>query len=483
MVQVHSIEQLKKYLITSQLVRLEQWRIVEDEVMQCADVAAALKVMERQQMLTHLQTQRIQKGNTDGLVLGRYKLLYRNASGSFARVYRGATLDDRQVVAIKLLRERWAADPEAVAGFHREARICQRFRHPNIVPILDVGSEGNFHFFTMEFIEGGNLRDFVRIRKTLSPGEASRCVYEICAGLEYALGMGVTHRDLKLTNVLMSSTGIARLVDFGLAGADSPSRVGTSDDVHRALEYASLERGTSAPPNDPRSDLFFAGSIMYELLSGESAWPRTRDREERKQLSRYTNTPPVASIRPNLPVCVTSIVDKMMKISPSDRYQSATEVMADLKAAMIELGEWTDNDEQQVSMDVGPPEPFRLLIVDSVKKRIRALQEYFERHEFKTSFVTNPMVAMERLKGDAPPDGILLLADNFTDDILTSFPQLQAYGRAKKVPCLGVFPREERERVESAIRSTRYGTAVFQPATLREIRQHFEEVGAITRMT
>lgn len=482
MVQVNSIDELKRLLITTQLVRLEQWKQVEKQIANGEGVADVLKLMERQQVLTSLQTQRIQKGDTEGLVLGNYKLLYRNASGSFARVYRAATLDDNRVVAVKLLRERWAADPEAVAGFHREARICQKFHHPNIVPILDVGSDRGFHYFTMDFVEGGNLRDFMRIRQTLSPGEAAKCMYDVCAGLEYALTHhGVTHRDLKATNVLMDTNGVAKLVDFGLAGADSPSQVGTSDDVHRALEYASLERGTNAPNNDPRSDLFFAGAIMYELLSGESAWPRTRDREERKQLSRYTNTPRLSTIRANLPDCVTSIVDKLMEVGPSDRYQSATEAMVDLKAALVQLGEWQGGEDADTQVNEIPARPFQLLVVDSVKKRITALREYFTRHEMKIEFVAHPDVALSRLKSTDPPDGILVLADNFTEETISCYPQIQAYARSCKVHALAVFPQEERERVGKAIRATKFGATAFQPATLREIRNHFEEAGAVTR--
>ncbi|MEZ6123508.1 MAG: serine/threonine-protein kinase [Planctomycetaceae bacterium] len=474
MVKLKSSNELKSFLITSRLIRADQWTEIQPGLDSSAGVAEILDLMERRQILTSLQTGRILKGDTEGLVLGRYKLMYRNASGSFARVYRAEAIDDHSTVAVKLLRDRWAVDPDAVAGFHREARICQRFRHPNIVPIYDVGSQDNFHYFTMEFIEGGNLRDFMKVRKTLSPAEAARCTYEICSGLEYALKMGATHRDLKLTNVLMSSTGVAKLVDFGLAGAENPHQVGTSDDVHRALEYASLERGTNAPDNDPRSDLFFTGAIMYELLTGEPAWERTRDREERKQLSRYTNTPPAESIRPNLPGCVTRIVGKLMQISPNDRYQSATEVIADLKEALIELGEWTADDEP-VTIETAESVPTRLLIVDSIRKRIASLTEYFTKHGFEVSFVAHPEVAIERLKGNTPPDGILFLADNFTEEILAGYPQVQAYGRSKKVPCLAVFPREDRERVNAAIRGTKFGATAFQPATLRDIRTHFQE--------
>lgn len=473
-------EQLKRFLITSRLIRPEQWDEIEVELHGGQDAKEILQLMERRQILTTLQTKRIVKGDTDGLVLGRYKLMYRNASGSFARVYRAETVDGSETVAVKLLRDRHAAVPESVASFHREARIIQKFNHPNIVPIFDVGSEGRFHYFTMEFVEGGNLRDFMRIRKFLAPAEAAKCMYELCSGLEYALSMGATHRDLKLTNVLMSSDGVAKLVDFGLAGAESPTQAGTSDEVHRALEYASLERGTNAPDNDPRSDIFFAGAIMYELLSGQPSWARTRDREERKELARYTSTPPIESIRPDLPECVTRIVGRMMQVHPSDRYQTAGEVTADLKSALIELGEWTE-EESDVSIDLGDDSPFHLMVVDSVKKRVKALTEYFTKHEFESTFIASPAAALEALKSDSPPDGLLILADNSTERVIEDYPQFQAYARAKKVPCLAVFPAEAKEAVESKIRGTRFGAITFQPATLREIRTHFDEIGCITR--
>jgi len=480
MVELKTPEKLKRFLITSRLIRPDQWDDISHQLVNGEGVPEILQLMERRQILTTLQTQRIKKGDVEGLVLGRYKLLYRNASGSFARVYRAETIDGSETVAVKLLRDRHAADPDAVASFHREARIIQRFQHPNIVPIFDVGSEGRFHFFTMEFVEGGNLRDFMRIRKSLSPEEAAKCMFELCSGLQYALSMGATHRDLKLTNVLMSSDGVAKLVDFGLAGAESPTQAGTSDDVHRALEYASLERGTNAPNNDPRSDIFFAGAIMYELLSGEGAWERTRDRDERKDLSRYTNTKPLEQLCPDIPASLVRVVGQMMQVNPSDRYQSHGEVLADLKAAMIEMGEWTGPDSA-IEVDMGKPQTFRLLIVDSVRKRIKALKEYFGKYEFETAFIASPDAALETLKGHDSPDGILLLADNHTDKILDAYSQFQAYGRSKKVPCLAVFPSEMKETVEKKLRGTKFGATAFQPATLREIRTHFDDIGGITR--
>jgi serine/threonine protein kinase len=482
MAQIKSKNDLKRFLITSQLVRPNDWNRIEAQTQNGVDVSTMLDLFEQQRLLTSLQTSRIRKGETEGLVLGDYKLMYRNASGSFARVYRAEKLDGSETVAIKLLRDRWAADPDAVAGFHREARICQRFKHPNIVPIYDIGSDGRFHFFTMEFVEGGNLRDFLKIRKSVTPAEAAKCVYEICDGLDYALSMGATHRDLKLTNVLMSSSGVVKLVDFGLAGADSPSHAGTSDDVHRALEYASLERGTNAPNNDPRSDIFFAGAIFYELLSGQSPWARTRDREERKQLSRYTSIQPLIAIRPDLPAGLVDIVNRMMEVNPHHRFQSAAEVKKALRTALQELGhEIGDPDADEPTTDLDIDKPFNLLVADSVKKRCKALQQYFNRHNFSLSFVTRPASAIERLKGPNPPDGVLFLADTDRELVLEQFPQAQAYGRSLKIPCLAVFAADDEEVVRRTVNSTRFGATMFQPATLRDIRMHFQEVGEQAR--
>ncbi len=472
---------LRTFLLTSRLLNLQELSRVQTELDTASDVAGVLQLLERRQLLTSLQTSRILKGETEGLVLGRYKLLYRNASGSFARVFRAANVETGQMVALKLLRERWADDPRAVAGFEREARICQKFQHPNVVPIFEIATEGRFHYITMEFVEGGNLRDFLKIRKSLNPFEATRCMLHICLGLEYALTQGATHRDLKLTNVLMSSSGVAKLVDFGLAGAESSTQAGASEDIQRALEYASLERGTNAPRNDPRSDLFFAGAIYFELLSGEGPWERTRDREERLSLSRYTNTRSLTSINAEIPPQVVRVCERLMQVSPSARYQTATEAVRDLRAVLVSLGdaqETSHGNQPPLKIEVKPD--FRLLVVDSQKKRCQVVKEYFEKHGFQVTFMASAENAFQKLKS-SPPDGILFLADTMPDEVLEVFPQVQAWARSQKVPCLAVFATAEAEAVRKKIASTRYGATMFQPATLRDIRTHFEDIGAVTK--
>ena len=139
-----------------------------------ADGDELLQVLERRNLLTPYQLGQLRRNETDTLVLGEYKLLYRNASGSFARVFRAASIDDGKIVAIKLLRQRFAEDARVVSLFRREGELCKRLSHKNIVPVYDVANEGLQHYITMEFVEGGNFRDFIKIRNRFAEPEATR---------------------------------------------------------------------------------------------------------------------------------------------------------------------------------------------------------------------------------------------------------------------------------------------------------------------
>src|SRR5262245_1918217 len=179
-----------------------------------------LRVLERKGLLTSLQSQKLLKGDTDGYFLGGYRLLYKIASGSFGRVYRGDDPRTGVVVAIKVLRRKWSEDKHSVELFEREGKVGMTLHHPNLVEILAVSRDPitQQYYLVMEFVEGGNLREILTIRKKLEPAEALKIIDDAAAGLAYAYSRGITHRDMKLTNVLISSTGTAKVVDFGLAG-------------------------------------------------------------------------------------------------------------------------------------------------------------------------------------------------------------------------------------------------------------------------
>ena len=263
----------------------------------------------------------------------------------------------------------------------------------------------------MEFVEGGNLRDFIKIRKQLEPVEAMKYGLDIARGLEYALTQGITHRDMKTTNVLMSSQGVAKLIDFGLAADDSFFNRPGSPDLAQALEYSTLERNTNAPSNDPRSDLFFVGTILYELISGQPPYPRTRDREERKQFSRYRDIRPLAGVMPTLDWHVASLVDRLVQINPGQRFQSPTELASDLETVLKHLGHKPAETGRQPSKESETP---TILCVESRPKRQDVLREYFSKHGYRLLLMGDIDRALNRLKNN-PPDGLILFGDIIGD--------------------------------------------------------------------
>lgn len=436
-----------------------------------------LKLLESRSLLTSYQTSMLAKGESDGLVLGGNKLLYRNASGSFARVFRAESIDTGEMVGLKLLRQRWAKDKDSVQQFHREAQVCKRLQHKNIVPIYEIGQQGDYHFFTMEFVEGGNLRDFITIRQKLSAAEALRCVLDMAEGLEYALRMGLTHRDLKLTNVLMSTTGVAKLVDFGLAGEGSGSGAQSGDGVPRALEYATLEKGTGAPNNDPRSDLFFLGTIFYELLTGVPPYPRTRSREERKQLSRYSHVRAIRDVDPGLAASLGEVVSRMMQLNPNERYQTPTEVVADLRRLTVQVGangvsggsSVNDSQPAMATPNDTPGLP-TVMCIESRPKHQEVLREYLSKHGFRVLVLSDVQRGINRMEGANPPDCVLMMGESVGSATVAAYQRMLAATENGPMAGLVVLSKKQ-DAMKSECRQTNTARVIVQPVTLRELRR------------
>lgn len=439
------------------------------------DANELLKCLENKGLLTSFQVSRIEKGEIDGLVLGHYKLMYRNASGSFARVYRACDLRTGKMIGLKVLRQRWTEDPKAVNEFRREADLGKTLKHENIVPIYEVGESGGQHYFAMEFVEGGNLRDFINIRKKLNPTEATKCILEMAEGLNYAYSSKkATHRDLKMTNVLMSSQGVAKLVDFGLAGIAVDDR-SDGESSQRALEYATLEKNTGAPRDDPRSDLYFLGAIYYELLTGVPPLPRTRDRFERGQFSRYLQVRPIRALEPGLPRSVALIVDRLMQLNPTMRYQSPAEVIRDLKGASLELGQLPSTSATNDGPVAEPPRPtapanlFTVMCIEDRHKQQDILREYFSKHGFRVLVLSDLERGLNRLRS-SPPDCMVIMGDALGDRALEGFQQAQELQRNSDVGLVLVLS-EQQSAWKSRLAENNHCKVLVQPVTLRELRK------------
>src|SRR5262245_13899882 len=158
----------------------------------------------------------------------------------------------------------------------------------------------------------------------------------VVAGLKYALDQGVTHRDLKLSNILLSSDGEPKLVDFGLAGIQGDDVEEIAEGIsRRTVDYAGLERTSGVSKDDPRTDIYFVGCIFYELLSGIPALPPAREqRPQQAGRARYRDIKPIRDLVPKLPLPLAIVVSKALEFDADRRYQSPGDMLVDLKLAV-----------------------------------------------------------------------------------------------------------------------------------------------------
>src|SRR5262245_14081823 len=219
-----------------------------------------LRIMERKGYLTPWQSTKLLKVDFVCYVLGGFRILFKIASGTFGRVYRADDPRTGRVVAIKVLRRKWGDNKHVIDLFKREGDMGKSLKHPNIVEIIDVDQDPltKSYFIVMEFIEGGNLRELLNIRKKLEPLEVVKYLEDTAAALVYAFTHGITHRDMKLTNVLVSTNNkVAKLVDFGLAEITNMFKgqwdVTGELAIDRTVDYAGLEKATAVPHGDTRS--------------------------------------------------------------------------------------------------------------------------------------------------------------------------------------------------------------------------------------
>ena len=472
-----SLQNFQNYLIQTRLVDpLPLQECMTRLQSRGQSIDGLIQELETRHLLTPYQAAKLKKRDLEGLRLGKYKLLYRNAAGSFARVFRGMSVDSGAMVGIKVLRSRWAEDARKVMLFRREGELGKRLKHKNIVPIYEVGSEGNQHYLTMEFVEGGNFRELLRGRGKFSVAEAVRYATDISEGLEYALAMGVTHRDMKLTNVLLSAQGVAKLVDFGLAGQDATLK-SADGDIDRAVEYAALERGSGAPDDDPRSDLYFLGALFYELLTGKPPYPSSKNKEDRKQFSRYRDVKPIRDVDPSLPQNVAAIVDRLMTINPYDRYQTPTELIRDLRAvtgqSISVAGDSNDN-----SVPAYPTQGSSAPTVLCVEERHRqqdSLRQYFSKHGYRVLMLGDFQRAVARLKSD-PPKGLVVMGASLGNDALTLFDKVVSSCRKCGTACVLVLSKHQSDLQEQILNTDVSRVLHDHPVTLRTIRKALEEI-------
>ncbi|HYH66849.1 MAG TPA: serine/threonine-protein kinase, partial [Urbifossiella sp.] len=262
--------------------------------------------------------------------------------GGMGAVYLARQLSLDRAVALKLMAKRYAADPQFVARFTREAFAAAQLSHPNIVQIHDIGEADGARFFSMEFVPGRSLSDLLAERGKLDPETAVGYVLQAARGLRHAHDRGMVHRDVKPDNLLLDDHGLVKVADLGLVkvpGADAPaSNSGTPSrpdltGFHMALgtpAYMSPEQCRDATTVDHRADIYSLGCTLYVLVTGRPPFEGTTAVEV---MSKHAYEPivPPERIVARVPAELSSVILRMMAKEPGDRFADMGEVVRTLE--------------------------------------------------------------------------------------------------------------------------------------------------------
>jgi serine/threonine-protein kinase len=272
------------------------------------------------------------------LLGGRYELDGIVGRGGMAEVFRARDIRLDRIVGVKTLRDDLARDQTFQARFRREAQSAASLNHPSIVAVYDTGEDmvGNtpVPYIVMEFVDGRTLRDLLRDDRRLLPERAAEITDGVLRALDYSHRNGIVHRDIKPGNVMLTRAGDVKVMDFGIARAvsDAQATMTQTAQVIGTAQYLSPEQARGERV-DARSDLYSAGCLLYELLTGRP--PFTGDSPVAIAYQHVREAPvPPSRIDPELPAWCDAIVLKAMEKDPADRYQSAGEMRNDIQRAL-----------------------------------------------------------------------------------------------------------------------------------------------------
>jgi len=270
----------------------------------------------------------IKELTTGSTFAGRYQIIEELGKGGMGKVYKVFDTKIKEKIALKLIKPEIASDRETIERFSNELKLARKIRHKNVCGMFDIGEAEGAHFITMEYVSGEDLKTMIRMSGMLGIGTALSVGKQICDGLIEAHSLGVVHRDLKPTNIMIDTGGNVKIMDFGIArslrerGITGPSvLIGTP-------EYMSPEQA-EAKEVDYRSDIYSLGIILYEMAAGRVPFEGdTALSIAMKHKGEIPKNP--KQFNPNVPDDLSGVILKCIEKNRAKRYQTAAEVRSEL---------------------------------------------------------------------------------------------------------------------------------------------------------
>lgn len=268
-------------------------------------------------------------------IADRYEVISKIGAGGMSDVYKAKDHVLGRFVAIKVLKPEFSEDVGFVSKFHTEAQSAAGLEHPNIVNIYDVGSEDGLHYIVMEYIEGITLKTYIEKKGRLTFKEAVSIAIQVGRGIEAAHNKNIVHRDIKPQNIMISTEGKVKVMDFGIARAATSNTI--HSDVMGSVHYSSPEQARNGFI-DGKSDIYSLGIVMYEMVTGRVPFDGDTTVSIAIQHLQEEMVPPSA-YAPDLPISLEKIILKCTQKSPSRRYQNIGDLIQDLKKALVHPNE------------------------------------------------------------------------------------------------------------------------------------------------
>lgn len=298
-------------------------------------------------------------------IADRYEIVGKVGTGGMADVYKAKDHTLGRFVGIKVLKQEFSENVNFVTKFRTEAQSAAGLEHPNIVNIYDVGSENSIHYIVMEYVEGITLKTYIEKKGQLSFKEAVSIAIQVGRGIEAAHNKHIIHRDIKPQNIIISTEGKVKVTDFGIARAASTNTI--NSDVMGSVHYASPEQARNGFV-DGKSDIYSLGIVMYEMVTGRVPFDGESTVAIAIQHLQEEMVVPSA-YAPNLPISMEKIILKCTQKSPDRRYESISDLLLDLKKALI-----SPDEDFVVMVPLGQQEKTRIMKpeeVESIKEQTK----------------------------------------------------------------------------------------------------------------
>jgi len=323
----------------------KQWK--EENPRQDDQVESFCKHLISRRSLTEWQAAMVRRGRADGFFIGGYKILDRIGKGQMGGVYK-AVHGLGQLVALKILPASKAKEQNILGRFQREARLLTQLDHPNVVRAFQVGEGGGINYIAMEFLEGETLDEMLSRRKRIPWAEAARLMHQALMGLEHLYERRMIHRDVKPANMMLTPApgksegtwnSTVKILDIGLGremfSEDTPegqieTQLTVEGSVLGTPDYLAPEQAKDARSADIRADIYSIGCVLFHCLCGHAPFPDNNIMSQ--MLKHATERPPqLASLVPDVPAGLQSVMDSFLAKFPDDRYATPAAAAEALK--------------------------------------------------------------------------------------------------------------------------------------------------------